>query len=247
MSERELCVRACVGIELAPATAQESSSQTKPNRCPMFAPVFAADLPSAPPAAASTSGSSGSLASDSGAMKVTVCFGRTRVVVPCGDGNIKVHALIQQAATRYKKAIAKFSAGCCPVWIADCAIVPRQFWKTTKLPLGCHSGTVKAAAESSRPGASADEEREMEVFRKGLESDVIWCDVTEAWPEFRRRGQSSGGVARVRDVVFSLLLSVRRCDSVRTVCQEHHGEVQLLHERGPLQQKHLVHPPSALL
>uniref|UniRef100_A0A3B4ZRZ2 Par3/HAL N-terminal domain-containing protein n=1 Tax=Stegastes partitus TaxID=144197 RepID=A0A3B4ZRZ2_9TELE len=50
-------------------------------------------------------------------MKVTVCFGRTRVVVPCGDGNIKVHTLIQQAVMRYKKAIAKvsrdtFSARC---------------------------------------------------------------------------------------------------------------------------------------
>ncbi|XP_069367149.1 par-3 family cell polarity regulator alpha, b isoform X8 [Paralichthys olivaceus] len=40
-------------------------------------------------------------------MKVTVCFGRTRVVVPCGDGNIKVLTLIQQAVMRYKKAIAK--------------------------------------------------------------------------------------------------------------------------------------------
>uniref|UniRef100_A0A8C2PQA0 Par-3 family cell polarity regulator alpha, b n=1 Tax=Cyprinus carpio TaxID=7962 RepID=A0A8C2PQA0_CYPCA len=40
-------------------------------------------------------------------MKVTVCFGRTRVVVPCGDGNIKVHALVQQAAMRYRRAIAK--------------------------------------------------------------------------------------------------------------------------------------------
>lgn len=49
-------------------------------------------------------------------MKVTVCFGRTRVVVPCGDGNIKVHALIQQAVMRYKKAIAKVShaAAVCP-------------------------------------------------------------------------------------------------------------------------------------
>lgn len=44
-------------------------------------------------------------------MKVTVCFGRTRVVVPCGDGNIKVHSLIQQAVMRYKKAIAKVSGG----------------------------------------------------------------------------------------------------------------------------------------
>uniref|UniRef100_A0A8C3APS1 Par-3 family cell polarity regulator alpha, b n=1 Tax=Cyclopterus lumpus TaxID=8103 RepID=A0A8C3APS1_CYCLU len=43
-------------------------------------------------------------------MKVTVCFGRTRVVVPCGSGNIKVHSLIQQAVMRYKKAIAKDSS-----------------------------------------------------------------------------------------------------------------------------------------
>ncbi|XP_037550356.1 partitioning defective 3 homolog [Nematolebias whitei] len=40
-------------------------------------------------------------------MKVTVCFGRTRVVVPCGDGTLKVHNLIEQAAMRYRKAIGK--------------------------------------------------------------------------------------------------------------------------------------------
>ncbi|XP_057681039.1 partitioning defective 3 homolog [Corythoichthys intestinalis] len=40
-------------------------------------------------------------------MKVTVCFGRTRVVVPCGDGNIKVTSLVEKAAMRYKRAIAK--------------------------------------------------------------------------------------------------------------------------------------------
>uniref|UniRef100_A0A3Q3KBR8 PDZ domain-containing protein n=1 Tax=Monopterus albus TaxID=43700 RepID=A0A3Q3KBR8_MONAL len=42
-------------------------------------------------------------------MKVTVCFGRTRVVVPCGNGNIKVHNLVEQAAMRYKRATAKDS------------------------------------------------------------------------------------------------------------------------------------------
>lgn len=42
-------------------------------------------------------------------MKVTVCFGRTRVVVPCGDGRMKVFSLIQQAVTRYRKAVAKVS------------------------------------------------------------------------------------------------------------------------------------------
>nr|XP_057915316.1 partitioning defective 3 homolog isoform X5 [Doryrhamphus excisus] len=40
-------------------------------------------------------------------MKVTVCFGRTRVVVPCGDGDMKVSSLVDQAAMRYKRAIAK--------------------------------------------------------------------------------------------------------------------------------------------
>ncbi|XP_075870985.1 partitioning defective 3 homolog [Nelusetta ayraudi] len=40
-------------------------------------------------------------------MKVTVCFGRTRVVVPCGDGSMTVSDLVDQAAMRYRKAIAK--------------------------------------------------------------------------------------------------------------------------------------------
>uniref|UniRef100_H2LIX9 Par-3 family cell polarity regulator n=1 Tax=Oryzias latipes TaxID=8090 RepID=H2LIX9_ORYLA len=43
-------------------------------------------------------------------MKVTVCFGRTRVVVPCGDGVIKVQSLVEKATMRYRKAIAKDSS-----------------------------------------------------------------------------------------------------------------------------------------
>ncbi|TNN35893.1 Partitioning defective 3 [Liparis tanakae] len=72
-------------------------------------------LPSASPSSTSASSSlffhseSGAEISDARAMKVTVCFGRTRVVVPCGDGHMKVHSLIQQAVMRYKKAIAKVS------------------------------------------------------------------------------------------------------------------------------------------
>lgn len=42
-------------------------------------------------------------------MKVTVCFGSTRVIVPCGRGEILVKDLIQQAITRYKKATGKSS------------------------------------------------------------------------------------------------------------------------------------------
>lgn len=40
-------------------------------------------------------------------MKVTVCFGPVRVVVPCGDGDILVKDLIRQAIHRYKKATGK--------------------------------------------------------------------------------------------------------------------------------------------
>ena len=42
-------------------------------------------------------------------MKVTVCFGPVRVVVPCGDGFITVRDLIRQATLRYKKATGKVS------------------------------------------------------------------------------------------------------------------------------------------
>jgi len=42
-------------------------------------------------------------------MKVTVCFGAVRVVVPCGDGDLTVQDLIRQATLRYKKATGKVS------------------------------------------------------------------------------------------------------------------------------------------
>lgn len=40
-------------------------------------------------------------------MKVTVCFGSVRVVVPCGDGDILVKDLTREATLRYKKATGK--------------------------------------------------------------------------------------------------------------------------------------------
>lgn len=42
-------------------------------------------------------------------MKVTVCFGPIRVVVPCGNGDILVRDLTRQAIHRYKKAVGKVS------------------------------------------------------------------------------------------------------------------------------------------
>lgn len=42
-------------------------------------------------------------------MKVTVCFGNVRVVVPCGSGDLLVRDLIHEATRRYKKASGKVS------------------------------------------------------------------------------------------------------------------------------------------
>lgn len=44
-------------------------------------------------------------------MKVTVCFGRTGIVVPCKDGQLRVRDLTQQALQRYRKAQEKVSTG----------------------------------------------------------------------------------------------------------------------------------------
>ncbi|XP_025904189.1 partitioning defective 3 homolog B [Nothoprocta perdicaria] len=40
-------------------------------------------------------------------MKVTVCFGRTGIVVPCKDGRLRVRDLTQQALQRYRRAHEK--------------------------------------------------------------------------------------------------------------------------------------------
>lgn len=51
-------------------------------------------------------------------MKVTVCFGNVRVVVPCGDGAILVRDLIREATLRYKKATGKV----CTLFCLYCTI-----------------------------------------------------------------------------------------------------------------------------
>lgn len=43
-------------------------------------------------------------------MKVTVCFGRTGIVVPCKEGQLRVRELTQQALQRYLKTREKVSA-----------------------------------------------------------------------------------------------------------------------------------------
>ena len=40
-------------------------------------------------------------------MKVTVCFGSTRIVVPVGDGNITVAHLTEKSLARFRKVAKK--------------------------------------------------------------------------------------------------------------------------------------------
>jgi hypothetical protein len=40
-------------------------------------------------------------------MKVTVCFGNVRVIVPCPNNEMLVRDLIHQATLRYRKAAGK--------------------------------------------------------------------------------------------------------------------------------------------
>ncbi|CAF4937694.1 unnamed protein product [Pieris macdunnoughi] len=41
-------------------------------------------------------------------MKVTVCFGAVRVLVPCGAGDLLVRDLVREATLRYKKATGQY-------------------------------------------------------------------------------------------------------------------------------------------
>lgn len=42
-------------------------------------------------------------------MKVTVCFGAIKVIVPCGEGTLSVGELIDKSVQRYKKATGRVS------------------------------------------------------------------------------------------------------------------------------------------
>lgn len=51
----------------------------------------------------------GELSVSSVIMKVTVCFGSVRVLVPCGAGDLLVRDLVREATLRYKKATGQVS------------------------------------------------------------------------------------------------------------------------------------------
>ena len=57
-------------------------------------------------------------------MKVTISFDETKIVVPCGDGDITVRQLTNLAVTRYKKAIGK----------------PNNFWVSVSNLKSCYEG-----------------------------------------------------------------------------------------------------------
>ena len=59
-------------------------------------------------------------------MKVTVCFGRVKVLVPCGDGSLLVREVIEKAITRYKKAVGKVSIALNFVHMNNSYFVPQK-------------------------------------------------------------------------------------------------------------------------
>lgn len=52
----------------------------------------------------------GGVGGTTGKMKVTVCFGAVRVIVPCSNTEMLVRDLMHQAILRYKKAAGKVSS-----------------------------------------------------------------------------------------------------------------------------------------
>lgn len=57
-------------------------------------------------------------------MKVTVCFGAVRVLVPCGPGDLLVRDLVREATLRYKKATGQVST---PVSIFACNFLEKVY------------------------------------------------------------------------------------------------------------------------
>ena len=53
-------------------------------------------------------------------MKVTLSFNGTKIVVPCGAGDISVRELTGQAVSRYKRAIGKH--------VATGAVSDQDYW-----------------------------------------------------------------------------------------------------------------------
>lgn len=49
-------------------------------------------------------------------MKVTVCFGDVRILVPCGSGELLVRDLVKEATRRYIKAAGKVRGYTWYIW-----------------------------------------------------------------------------------------------------------------------------------
>ncbi|KAM7339400.1 hypothetical protein ACRRTK_000015 [Alexandromys fortis] len=62
-------------------------------------------------------------------MKVTVCFGRTGIVVPCKDGQLRVRELTQQALQRYLKTRDQSSSQIRQLVLSDEHSVWKRSWR----------------------------------------------------------------------------------------------------------------------
>lgn len=89
-------------------------------------------------------------------MKVTVCFGRTGIVVPCKDGQLRVRDLTQQALQRYRKAQEKVRA-----WASACP--PGGQGRARSRPAG--RGWVTAGAKGGLGEGRGRGEEKRPVYR----------------------------------------------------------------------------------
>lgn len=90
-------------------------------------------------------------------MKVTVCFGDVRILVPCGSGELLVRDLISEATRRYKKAAGKVSnVHTLPIFYPPSLLLPHCCW---------HLPTLCRTIPSCFPSGNAALERQMLLIK----------------------------------------------------------------------------------
>ncbi|CAG5895558.1 unnamed protein product [Menidia menidia] len=132
-------------------------------------------------------------------MKVTVCFGRTRVVVPCGDGNIRVRSLVEQAAMRYKKAIAKTQRFCeCKFSSSGFSDSENHLDKNVQGFLHWELGTSLCVV--------FDLDREFNLLQRQIEKRAaVGAYDPSYWVQVHRLEHGDGGILDLDDMLYDVV------------------------------------------